>query len=83
MGGSADRLRGRVVRALGGESRWGAVYPLDADWRRPRGARVGAGVSQGRVAAPVPADRMDTGLVRRVSRLPLLHGGADIAGGGR
>ena len=83
MGGPPRRPRERMVRALGGEPGRRAAHPLDPHRRRPRRPRLGASVPPGRTASPVPVDRMDAGLVRRIPRLPLLHGGADAASSGR
>ena len=67
---------------MGGQPRRRAVHRHHSHrWRSGR-PRLGAGLPPRRVAAPVPPQRLDPRLVRRVPRLPLLHGGPHAVRGG-
>ena len=82
MGDRLPRGGQRPVRPVGRQPGRPALHQVHPDRRRPGRPRLGTCIHPRRAAAPVPPHRVDAGLVRRVPRLLLLHGGPDAAGGG-
>ena len=71
--GGGRRVRGRQPAALA------LVHRHHAHRGRPRGSRLGARLPEGCSHRRAEADRLDPRLVRRLSRIRVLHGGPVVA----